>query len=218
MTTTSVRGIRSNRRGMNESEILRRDSELLHIVDNWLVKANRAGGENIACHLGCAQCCYGAFAISRLDAQRLQRGLSLLADHDLERAQHLVQRSADWLERNVDFFPGDMETGILHETPEADEIFEEFANDEPCPALDPETKTCDLYEHRPMTCRVFGPVVRGEDGLGTCELCFTTATPKEIAAAEVPLEGADAEDALNADMERASGKGRTIVAFALLGA
>ena len=61
-------------------------------------------------------------------------------------------------------------------------------------------------------------VVRGEDGLGTCELCFTTATPKEIAAAEVPLEGADEEDALNADMERASGKGRTIVAFALLGA
>ncbi len=218
MPTMSFHNTMGAKRGINDNEILRRDNELLHVVDNWLEKANRAGGDQIACHKGCTQCCYGAFAINRLDAQRLQRGLNELADHDLERAQRVVQRSADWLERNVDFFPGDMETGVLHETPEAEEIFEEYANDEPCPALDPETKTCDLYAHRPMTCRVFGPVVRNEDGLGTCELCFTTATPEQIAAAEVPLEGGEKEDALNACLERSGGKGRTIVAFALLGA
>jgi hypothetical protein len=69
-----------------------------------------------------------------------------------------------------------------------------------------------------MTCRVFGPPVRSEGGLGVCELCFTTATPEEIAAAEVPLEGEEQESALNRELERAIGPGETIVAFALLGA
>ena len=36
-----------------------------------------------------------------------------------------------------------------------------------------------------MTCRVFGPPVRSEDGLGVCELCFHGASEKEIAACEM---------------------------------
>src|SRR4051812_11971774 len=58
--------------------------------------------------------------------------------------------------------------------------------DEPCPALDPETRTCDLYAWRPITCRTFGPPLhfRGE-ALAVCELCFEGATPEQIAACEV---------------------------------
>jgi Fe-S-cluster containining protein len=158
------------------------------------------------------------FAIDRLDASRLQRGLNELADRDLDRAQSVLQRAAESLERTVAYFPGDVETGILDETLEAEEIFEEFANDEPCPALDPETQSCDLYAHRPMTCRVYGPPVRSEGGVGVCELCFTEASPEEIVAAEVPLDGQADEEALNRELEHIAGAGRTIVAFALLGA
>jgi Fe-S-cluster containining protein len=111
-----------------------------------------------------------------------------------------------------------METGILDESQEAEEIFEEYANDEPCPALDPETQTCDLYAHRPMTCRVYGPPIRSEGGLGVCELCFTHASPEEIAEAEVVLEGTEVEAALNVELERTTSGGKTIVAFAILGA
>ena len=43
--------------------------------------------------------------------------------------------------------------------------------DGPCPALDPEAGTCDLYAARPITCRAFGPPVRcGEEAVGVCEL------------------------------------------------
>jgi Fe-S-cluster containining protein len=211
-------GAAAPKQALNEAELGRRDGELLNILDNWLERANERGGEHIACRKGCAQCCVGVFSIDRLDALRLQRGLNELADSDLERAQRVLQRAAESLERNVDYFPGDMETGILDETPEAQEIFEEFANDEACPALDPTTLTCDLYAHRPMTCRVYGPPVRTEGGLGVCELCFTEASAEEIVAAEVPLEGQDAEAALNRELERSVGGGKTIVAFALLGA
>ena len=202
---------------ISPGELLRRDTELLDIVDNWLERANQRGGEHIACRRGCAQCCMGAFAIDRLDALRLQRGLNELAERDMERAQRILDRAGESLERIGDYFPGNLETGILDSTPEAAEIFEGFANDEPCPALDPETLTCDLYAHRPMTCRVFGPPVQSEQGLGVCELCFTTATPEEIAAAEVPLESSDDELALNRELEQIVGPGETIVAFALIG-
>jgi Fe-S-cluster containining protein len=160
----------------------------------------------------------GVFAINRLDALRLQQGLNDLADGDPERAQRVLQRAAESLERTVEFFPGDVETGILDESVEAEEIFEEYANDEPCPALDPVTLTCDLYAHRPMTCRVFGPPVRTEGGLGVCELCFTKASQDEIVEAEVPLDGEEIEAKLNRDLEKSIGAGETIVAFALLGA
>lgn len=203
---------------MADAELRRRDGELLHILDNWLERANERGGSHIACRAGCAQCCIGAFAINRLDAVRLQRGLNDLFERDPERAQRVVQRAAESLERNAEVFPGDVETGILDDSTEAEEIFEEFANDEPCPALDPTTLTCDLYSHRPMTCRVFGPPVRTEGGLGVCELCFTEASPQEIIAAEVPVDGEQLESTLNRDLERAGGGGKTIVAFALLGA
>jgi len=202
---------------ISAAELVRRDSDLLRIVDDWLERANARGGEHIACRPGCAQCCVGSFAINRLDAVRLQQGLSELAERDAERAQRILQRAADSLERTAEFFPGDLESGILDNSPEAAEVFEDFANDEPCPALDPESLTCDLYAHRPMTCRVYGPPLRSEGGLGICELCFTQAAPEQIAAAEVPLQGSDVEEKLNRDLERALGAGETIVAFALLG-
>lgn len=203
---------------LTEAELCKRDGQLLHILDNWLIRANTRGGEHIACHPGCAQCCMGVFAINRLDTLRLQRGLNELADLDLERARRVLQRAAESLERNVEFFPGNTETGVLDDSAEAQEIFEDFANDEPCPALDPTTLTCDLYAHRPLTCRVFGPPVETEGGLGVCELCFTTASAEEIAAAEVPVEGEEVESTLNRELELALGGGKTIVAFALLGA
>src|ERR1700687_2369922 len=120
---------------ITEAELHRRDTELLHILDNWLERANQRGGPHIACRPGCAQCGIGAFAIDRLDAVRLQQGLNELAESDTERAQRVLQRSAESLERTAEFFPGDLETGILDSSPEAKEIFEDFANDEPCPAL-----------------------------------------------------------------------------------
>ena len=107
-----------------ETELRRRDGELLHILDNWLHRANERGGSHIACRPGCAQCCFGVFAIDRLDALRLQQGLSELADKDPERAQRVWQRASDSLEAHIADFPGDVETGILDESPEAQEAFE----------------------------------------------------------------------------------------------
>jgi Fe-S-cluster containining protein len=166
----------------------------------------------LACRAGCTQCCIGVFAITQLDAVRLQEGLAELEKHDPKRGERVRRRVAAAVRRLRAGFPGDA-AGILAES---GEHFEDFANDEPCPVLDPETGLCDLYAARPMTCRIFGPPVRSEGGLGVCELCFQGATPEQIAACELHAYTDDLEAELLARVEDETGKrGNTIVAFAL---
>lgn len=114
-------------------------------------------------------------------------------------------------------FPGDPTTGLLDESEGAQERFDEFANDVPCPVLDPTTGTCDLYEHRPMTCRAFGPPIRTEEGLGVCELCFQGASNEEIARCEMVVDPDGLEENLIAKLDKRGARGHTIVAMAFEG-
>ena len=158
----------------------------------------------------------GAFAINRLDALRLQKGLSALERHDPGRAAAIRERARDAVARLSREFPGDPKTGLLDEGVQAERRFEDFANDEPCPVLDPQTGLCELYDSRPMTCRAFGPPVRSEDGLGVCELCFQGATDDEIAACEMIPDPDDMESRLIERAEASTGRrGNTIIAFCL---
>jgi len=174
----------------------------------------------LVCRPGCTQCCVGVFAINQLDAARLQQGLARLENTDPERAGRIRLRARASFERLAAEFPGNAKTGVLDEGPEADERFQEFANDEVCPVLDPDTGLCELYGARPIACRTFGPPVRSEDGLGVCELCYRGATDEQIAACEmVPDPNKDPDDLeskLLEKVEKARGThGRTIVAFCM---
>lgn len=193
-----------------------KDRELIQIVDSALAGAARRSGEWLVCRLGCNQCCIGVFAINQLDAQRLRLGLADLEVQAPERAQRVRARARAAVVRLSQDFPGDPATGILYEGDAAAERFSSFANEEPCPALDPETGNCELYESRPMTCRVFGPPVRSEDGLGVCELCYHGASDEQIAACEMKPDPVDLESALLNEIEDQTGvRGDTIIAFCL---
>src|ERR1700753_3822456 len=109
------------------------DIKLVQIVDAALADAARRSGALLVCRPGCTQCCVGAFAISQLDAERLRAGLLQLALDDPGRAEQLRLRVQETVARIAVDFPGDTETGLLDESPEAEERFAVFANDEPCP-------------------------------------------------------------------------------------
>lgn len=195
-----------------------RDQQLVQIVDAALADAGRRSGNWLVCKPGCTPCCIGVFAIDQLDVLRLHEGMVELAAADPERAERVRARARESKARISPEFPGDLQTGLLSDDDEAAERFEKFANFEPCPALDPEHGTCDLYQWRPMTCRVFGPPVRSDGGLGVCELCYHGAGPDEVAACEMHLEEANALQAeLAGELEKSGAKGNTIVAFALSG-
>lgn len=187
----------------------------MQIVDAATADAARRAGSWLKCAPGCTQCCIGVFAISQLDAVRLREGLAQLEIADPTRGAAVRLRARQAADRLSPDFPGNPQTGILD--PMRAEAFERFANEEPCPALDPATGLCDLYASRPMTCRIFGPPLRTEVGLGVCELCFVGAAAEEIAAAEVHLDTGDLEAALTREAEESTGdQGETIVAWALL--
>jgi Fe-S-cluster containining protein len=161
----------------------------------------------------------GVFPIRWQDADRLRDGLAALGEADPERAARVRARVASALQRLDPWFPGDVATGVLGESYEEAILFEEFANDEPCPALDLDHGTCDLYESRPILCRTFGPPMRTEeDNLATCELCYVEASTEEIERCELDPAIAGLEEASNAAYESATGRrGETLIAYALRG-
>jgi Fe-S-cluster containining protein len=186
------------------------DRELVQIVDRAMAEAVRLSGAWLVCRPGCAECCHGPFPITQLDAWRLRHGLAGLERRDPDRAARVRSRAHQFVAGMTDF-PGDLTTGILDEDEDAEETFAALPDDDYCPALDPDTLTCDLYESRPITCRIFGPAVRsGGDVLGVCELNYQGATDEQIAACQVQVDPDGLEDALLAGEPQ-----QTIVAFAL---
>jgi Fe-S-cluster containining protein len=203
--------------GMSSRRLRAGDRELIQIVDAALADASRRAGEWLACRPGCTHCCIGVFAIHQLDAVRLQQGMAGLEESDPQRTRRIRERARASVGRMSSDYPGNAQTGVLDEGAEADARFEDFANDEPCPVLDPSTGTCDLYSARPILCRTFGPPMRTPEGnLATCELCYIHATTEEIAAFEldpaIPALEAAANKAFNASHNL---HGETLVAYAL---
>lgn len=190
-------------------------NELFPIIDAALASAAARSGAHLACRPGCHQCCVGVFAISSLDAAVLREALAT-APRDI--AERIRARAFASRERLIaEDFPGNPETGILFTEPHHEDAFEDFANDEPCPMLDPATGTCDLYAARPVQCRTFGPPVRDDDGhLTVCELCFTDASPEDVSRCEMDQSWRPLEDKLIAESEAdPANAAPTLIAFAL---
>ena len=148
-----------------------------------------------------------------LDADRLRCALDALGQQDPVRAAGVRLRAKRLVRQLQHSFPGDPATGILG--PE-DEAWEQFADlpeaDAPCPVLDPADGRCELYAARPLTCRIFGPPVRNETGMGVCELCYVGAPEAAILTGEMHLEHHALEEELNRELP----PGETIIAWALL--
>lgn len=86
-------------------------------------------------------------------------------------------------------FPGEAETGVLTDSPEWREWF--FARNQglACPVLDETSGECLLYGHRPICCRIHGPLIEiGGQASEPCRLCYAGAAPAEVAAAKVTVE------------------------------
>jgi Fe-S-cluster containining protein len=144
--------------------------------------------------------------------------MEALVARDPERARRLAGRARAQIPVLSEGFPGDPRTGAL--APE-EELEDEAAAEAffsrhaalPCPALAPETGRCEVYEHRPIPCRTFGPPVRiGDADLPPCRLCFVGSSPDEVEACRAEPDPDGLEDRL---LGRFGDAPDTLVAFVL---
>lgn len=155
--------------------------ELLRILDEGFRDAARRAGSHLVCRPGCDACCREPFPITRLDRELLQEGLRELERADPDRARAVRRRAAEAREALRTGFPGDAATGRLRDDEAALDRFFAAHRGRACPALDPATGRCDLYDGRPVACRTYGPPLRfGDRTAPHCDLGFRDATPAEI--------------------------------------
>jgi Fe-S-cluster containining protein len=193
-----------------------RDSGLIQIVNAAMAESARRSGPWLVCKPGCSKCCVGPFPITQLDARRLRRGMAELQTREPERAERIRERAREYVARVSGDFPGDPSTGALDQSEAGLQRFTTFADDEPCPALDPATGQCEVYGARPMTCRTFGPPMRGDEGLVVCDLCYDGASEDQIESCEVDPDPDSLEWTLLNELQQTSGTAdETIVAFCL---
>jgi len=198
--------------------LLRADGDLTGAVDAAVLKAARKAGDQLVCRAGCSECCIGPFPINRLDAWRLREGLQSLRESDPKRAAAIEARAREAVGALSNGFPGDAATGLLGGDEAAEDKFFEEHSDRPCPVLDPATQTCDLYAHRPLSCRTYGPPVtfNGQD-LPPCRLCFTASSPEATEACRVEPDRDGLERAILDRLKRDDGETHeTLIAWAIV--
>ena len=149
-----------------------------------------------------------------LDAERLRVALKVLNEQEPARAGAVKERARQFAREMASVFPGNPHTGVL--VGEDNPAWEDFAGmpevDTACPVLDPATGRCEFYAARPLTCRVFGPPVRNDEGIGVCELCYVGADQDQLLAGEMQLVHHTLEEELTHELP----PGETIIAWALL--
>jgi len=193
------------------------DGRLIAIVDAVTGRAVGASGHHLVCQPGCSPCCFGPFAITQLDAWRLQEGLRELGKWKSAQVAAVRQRAGEAVSEQAVWFPHDRVGIFLDETDESG--FHSRFSEAPCPALDPETGSCLLYSWRPIVCRTHGPPLSlSGQSYPPCPLCFRGATTAELEKARVQLNVDASEEALTRTAERKTGRhGMTTVAFAIAG-
>jgi len=142
-------------------------------AEQWFDRARASLLGALPCGRGCCLCCIGPFAITVLDADALEAGLTRLPAETRSDVQARAQQQAAAMEHA---YPQLKRSRYLTDwnDDELDRLAEQFA-DLPCPALDADG-SCRVYAFRPLTCRTMGIPVE-EDGViqGACEV--QTSTP-----------------------------------------
>jgi Fe-S-cluster containining protein len=160
--------------------------EAASLADAAFAEAFAKADGSIVCEAGCDDCCRRPFAITQTDAERLRQGLRAAS----EAVRGSIQRRAreSWKRMAVDF-PGEAERAILTRDADWRDWFFARHAGEPCPVLDPEAGVCLLRSHRPVACRLYGPLLEvGGMRTDPCPKCFAGTSPEAIESTLVRID------------------------------
>lgn len=137
---------------LNFKQFFNEYEAVVEMADNAFVKVRASHAEYIKCKMHCADCCHALFDLTLIEALYLNHKVKEMFYGEkksrLEEKANISDRAVFKLKKKAykEFENGKSE----------DEILKDMATKRlRCPLLSEEDK-CDLYEFRPITCRLYG--------------------------------------------------------------
>ncbi|MEO8479173.1 MAG: YkgJ family cysteine cluster protein [Gemmatimonadota bacterium] len=190
---------------------------LLERLDHWFEAGVRSAlPVAVPCRSGCAACCHGPFDISAADARLLGEAVAALPNPLADAIRIRANRQLEAGTTITTEWQSPWHVSSLSE--DTFDVMCDALEQEPCPALDPESGACLIHADRPATCRLMGMSVRTPEGDLLDNLCPIQAQfPDYAALAPTPLDLMQFEvDAAQMDLEAmADGWHATTVAGAI---
>jgi Fe-S-cluster containining protein len=146
------------------SEYFDRYDAVLAKVDQAFAQVKEQTGDAVTCGQGCSDCCYALFDLTLVEAMYIS--------HHFRKTFSGMQRSeimerADNADREVNRMKRKLYKASEKGAP-TDEILRLVAETRlRCPLLG-EGDLCQLYDHRPLTCRAYGVPTAIGDSVHTC--------------------------------------------------
>ena len=137
---------------MNLEPFFKKYEALLKTADDIFSKVAAEYPEEVKCKRGCADCCYALFDLTLIEALYIKHQFDAsYQGQEKERRIEIANKIDRELYKLKRKAYKDLEAGK-----EEAEILRELAEKKiRCPLLNDEN-ACDLYKHRPITCRLYG--------------------------------------------------------------
>lgn len=137
---------------MNFEPFFKKYRQLVEQVDAAFNKTEASFGNCVNCKVGCADCCYALFDLSLVEALYIKDKFDAVISGELR--SKIIERAND-ADRNVYRVKRQAHKDQKAGKPEK-KIFDWMsAQRVRCPLLN-EKDQCELYESRPITCRLYG--------------------------------------------------------------
>jgi len=138
---------------MDFSEIFKEYEALVSQVDKIFEAMESAHEDCVQCEVECCDCCHAVFDVTLIESAYINHHFNQSLGR---RERRQIMRRAEKADRLFYQIKRKLHNMHVKEGKSADEVLSVLAEERvPCPLLN-DDKRCDLYERRPLTCRVYG--------------------------------------------------------------
>ncbi len=125
---------------------------LLKLADDTFEKIKAEFPDCVTCKITCADCCHALFDLSLIEALYINHHFNRMFSGDAKEKRLQV---ANEIDRKVYKLKRDAYKALEAGKDETDILMEMAEHRVRCPLLNNED-SCELYEYRPITCRIYG--------------------------------------------------------------
>lgn len=135
------------------SAVFQAYEQLRHEADSLFERVRTSNPDCVLCREGCADCCRALFDLSLVEAMYINQAFLAAFDYGPQRSA--IMAAAARVDRDLTRVKRDMYRAEKNGAKTEDIMARAAGIKAPCPLLDGDER-CQLYEARPITCRLYG--------------------------------------------------------------